>query len=311
MAITAQAIVDRVRQKLGSGGKDSPVDTFLAGNPDSEVKGIVTTFAPSLEVLSKAVAAGKNMIISRESPFWARGTNPGGTGPGGTAPGPPGFASAPPAGGARAGAPGGGGGGGRGQVSMDNDPIYRMKRDTIAAHNLIVYRLFDNWNARQPDGQLQGLARALGWEKSYKPSGGQPWGTGNGFFTIRPATLEATARSIKKTLKMKSIRIVGDPETRVAKAALSHGICWLVDLQKLVAEPGVDLVLIGEPMWENEVAAYFFDIVASGQKKGLIVLGQEVSEEPGCGEMAAWLRSFVSEVPIEWIPTGEPCWMPY
>ena len=61
----------------------------------------MTTFAPSLEVLRKAVAAGKNMIISRESPFWARGTNPGGTGPGGTAPGPPGFASAPPAGGAR------------------------------------------------------------------------------------------------------------------------------------------------------------------------------------------------------------------
>ena len=194
---------------------------------------------------------------------------------------------------------------------MDNDPVYTAKRDYIAANNLIVYRLFDNWNARQPDGQLQGLAKALGWEKSYQPSGGQPWATGNGLFTIPPATLEAAARSIKKTLDMKSIRIVGDPGTRVTKAALSHGICWLVDLQKLVAEPGVDLVLIGEPMWENEVAAYFFDIVASGQKKGLIVLGQEVSEEPGCGEMAAWLRSFVGEVPVEWIPTGEPCWMPY
>jgi hypothetical protein len=43
----------------------------------------------------------------------------------------------------------------------------------------------------------------------------------------------------------------------------------------------------------------------------MIVLGQEVSEEPGCVEMAAWLKSFISEVPVEWIPTGEPGWMPY
>jgi len=282
MAITAQAIVDRIQQKLGSGWKDPSVDTFLAGNRASEVKGIVTTFAPSLEVLRKAVAAGKNMIIGRESPFWARGT-----------------------------APGGAGGGGRGQQSMDSDSIFRMKRDYIASNNLIVYRFFDNWNARQPDGQLQGLAKALGWEKNYKPSGGQPWATNNGFFTIPPATLKEIAQSIKKTLKMKGMRIAGDPETRVTKAALSHGMYLLGDIRLLLTEPGVDLVIVGEPMWENEVAAYFFDVVASGQKKGMIVLGQEVSEEPGCGEMAAWLKSFIREVPIEWIPTGEPCWMPY
>jgi hypothetical protein len=27
--------------------------------------------------------------------------------------------------------------------------------------------------------------------------------------------------------------------------------------------------------------------------------------------MATWLKSFVTEVPVQWIPTGEPCWMPY
>jgi hypothetical protein len=53
------------------------------------------------------------------------------------------------------------------------------------------------------------------------------------------------------------------------------------------------------------------DLVSSGQKKGLIVLGNEVSEEPGCGEMANWLKTFINEVPVEWFPTGEPAWMPY
>src|SRR5258706_15534289 len=127
MAITAQAIVERIRQQLGSDWKDPSVDTFLAGKQDREVKGIVTTFAPSLEVLRKAVAGGKNMIISRESPFWARDAAPGA----------------------------GAGGGGNQAAAMADDPVYRMKRDYIAANNLIVYRFFDNWNARQPDAQLQ------------------------------------------------------------------------------------------------------------------------------------------------------------
>jgi putative NIF3 family GTP cyclohydrolase 1 type 2 len=268
-----------MQQKVGSGWKNQSADSFMAGNKDVEVKGIVTTFAPSLEVLRKAAAGGKNMIISRESPYWAR-----------------------PAAGGRA---------GRGAAPMDGDPIYKMKRDFIASNNLVVYRFFDNWNARQPDAQLQGLAKALGWEKYYKPSGGVPWGTNNGFFEIPPATLKATAQTIKKQLKMKSIRCGGDPNITVHKAALSHGMYHLPDLRQLLAEPGVDLVVLGEPQWENELSLYNFDLHAAGIKKGMIVLGQQVSEEPGSGEMAAWLKTFVSEVPVEWIPSGEPSWMPY
>ena len=277
MAITAQAIVERIHQKLGSGWKDPSVDTFLAGNRDSEVKGIVTTYAPSLEILRKAVAGGKNMIISRESPFW---THPVGQGAGRGA-----------------------------QQSMDSDLTFRTKRDYIASNNLIVYRFRDNWNARRPNPQLQGLAKALGWEKLYKPSGGEPWARNNGFFAIPPATLKAAAQSMKKTLSVKTLRVVGDPDTRVTKAALWPGLCYVADMQKLVAEPGVDLFVIGEPYWEVLMSPYFSDVVASGQKKGLIVLGQQVTEEPGSGEMAVWLKSLISEVPVEWIPAGEPTWM--
>jgi putative NIF3 family GTP cyclohydrolase 1 type 2 len=292
MTITAEVIVDRVQKKIGPSWKDTPTDAFLGGDKDGEVKGVVTTFAPSLEVMRKAVASGSNMIISRESPYWARAKNPPGTGP----------IDQPVAGGA---------GRGRNLAGMENDPIYRAKRDYINANHLIVYQLFENWNTHQPDAQLNGLAKALGWEKYYKPSGGQPWGTNNGFFVLPPATLKQTAASIKKTLGMKSIRIGGDPDLRVSKIALSHGMYWIADLQRLLAEPGVDLLVMGEPQWENELCQYSFDLADSGAKKGLILLGQEVSEDPGCGEMAAWLKSFVSEVPVKWIPTGEPCWMPY
>jgi len=290
MPITAQSIVDRIQQEIGPTWKKTSVDTFLAGKPDSEVKGIVTTFAPSLEILHKAVASGKNLIISRESPFWARDAAQIRPGTGGTGP----RTASPEAGGAA-----------RGPASMENDPVYRMKRDYIAGNNLIAYRFFENWNARRPDPQLQGLAKALGWT-----SVGQPGDNNNGFFAIPATTLKQTAQNIKKTLKMKSIRVGGDPDIRVSKAALSHGMYWIADLQRMLAEPGVDLIVVGEPQWENELSLYNFDLHAAGIKKGIIVLGQEVSEEPGCGEMASWLKSFIDEVPVEWIPAGEPCWMP-
>jgi putative NIF3 family GTP cyclohydrolase 1 type 2 len=297
MTISAQSVVDRIRQKIGSGWKDTPVDAFLAGKPDIAVKGIVTTYAPSLEVLRRAVASGKNMIISRESPYWARDPSQIRPGTGGFGPD-----TQPAESGVAGGAP----------PSMEDDPAYRAKRDYIAANNLVVYRFYENWGARQPDPQLQGLAKALGWEKNYKPSlGAQPWATHNGFFEIPSATLKETAQNIKKTLKMKSIRVGGDPNITVSKAALWPGMYWLDDMQRMLAEPGVDLMVVGEPQWENELLLYNFDLHAAGVKKGIIILGQEISEEPGCNEMAAWLKSFVSEVPVEWISAGEPCWMPY
>jgi hypothetical protein len=76
-------------------------------------------------------------------------------------------------------------------------------------------------------------------------------------------------------------------------------------MSKILQEPGLDAVVIGEPV-EWEASPYFMDAIASGQKKGMIVLGQQASEEPGCGEMAAWLKSFIAEVPVEWMPAGEP-----
>ena len=72
-------------------------------------------------------------------------------------------------------------------------------------------------------------------------------------------------------------------------------------------EPNVDVVICGEPV-EWEASEYFEDLVAAEMAKGLILLGHEVSEEPGSGEVAAWLRTFLPDTPVEWIPAGEPVW---
>ena len=54
---------------------------------------------------------------------------------------------------------------------------------------------------------------------------------------------------------------------------------------------------------------YFRDAVALGQKKGLIVLPHEGAEEAGMEECARWLRNFVTEIPVQFIASGDPFWI--
>ena len=77
------------------------------------------------------------------------------------------------------------------------------------------------------------------------------------------------------------------------------------ELAKVLQEPAVDAVVIGEPV-EWEASPYIQDVIASGRKTSLIVLGLAASEEPGSAELAAWLKSFLADVPVEFIPAGEP-----
>ena len=73
--------------------------------------------------------------------------------------------------------------------------------------------------------------------------------------------------------------------------------------------PNVDVIVAGE-VREWESVEYARDKVFAGEKKGLILVGRVVSEEPGMNVCANWLKTFVSEVPIRHISAGDPYWRP-
>jgi hypothetical protein len=278
MAVTAQQVYDRIKWNIGSDIRDWQGDVFLAGDPNTVVTGIMTTFQPNVNVLRQGVVSSKNLFIVRESPYWTR--------------------------------PGRQGSGQPTQAELDANATYKLKRDFITANKVVVLRLRQTWDARVPDGQLVGLAKALGWDKYYKPAVGQrPWATENAFFQPPPSTLKATAQYVKKSLGLNSIRVAGDPNQPITKVALYHGIGGIPEVRRLFDEPGVDLIIMGEPSWEFYSSSYALDAQAAGMKKAMIFTGHHASEEPGSDEMAAWLRSFVSEVPIEFRAGGEPTWM--
>lgn len=245
--LTAQQIAERIKANSPASPPRPSADGFAAGDPSIPITGIATTFVATFEVLRRAAAAGRNLIVARESPYWNRSPQ-----------------------------------------ALSNNPLFLAKQEFIDTHKLVIYRF------GAMDAQLAGLAKALGW--------GAPQGIS---FRLPSTTLQALEQDISSKLKIHAARVIGAPNTKVTTVALTHGLISTPDLAKVLREQDVDAVVIGEPV-EWEASPYFQDVIASGKKKGLIAIGLEASEEPGSGEVAAWLKSFISEVPVEWMPAGEP-----
>jgi putative NIF3 family GTP cyclohydrolase 1 type 2 len=184
--------------------------------------------------------------------------------------------------------------------------VYQGKSDYIRTNKLVVMRFRDNWDARIVNGQLAGLAKALAWDRYHSPVKGAKnfYRPGNNYFQLPPAPLGKAIAHLQDSLHVKTMRVMGDKTAVVSRTALLPGYVLVSDLQAAYAHGGVDLVVAGEAVeWEG--VEYLQDMIAAKRTKAAVLLGSEVSEEPGSGEMAAWLKSFL-RVPVEWIPAGEP-----
>jgi hypothetical protein len=68
----------------------------------------------------------------------------------------------------------------------------------------------------------------------------------------------------------------------------------------------VDVSVGGEAPEAGGNAEYALDTAAAGRPRGVILLGHMMSEDFGMKEVADWLRTFLTDVPIGWVPAGEP-----
>ena len=268
--ITAHQVVDRIKSKLAASWKESKTDGFCAGNPDTVVTSIATSFTSSIEVLQKAADSGKNLIITQQPAYYLET-----------------------------------------EEYMTGDPAFEYKKALIEKHKLVVWRFDENWGAREVDGQLLGLSKALGWDEYHiQDHPGEAYGNKNKYFKLPETPLREMVANIRERLKIQGLRVEGDPEITVKKAALSHGMFKMSELQEFLSDPEVDLIVIAEAIeWES--CEYFRDFLTwKGQNKAMILIGREASEGPGYGEVAGWMKTFIPEVPIAWIPANEPFWVP-
>ena len=262
---TAREIVEKIKAQVGVPWREPTVDTFKAGDPDTPVTGIATTMMATFDVLERAAAAGQNLIITHEPTFYSHqdGTE---------------------------------------TLQKENDAVWADKEKFIREHKMVVWRFHDYWHRHQPDGVLQGMTSALGWEKYQRvelPA----------LYTLPETTVESLARTMQKRLKITVLRVVGARDMKVTRVAMVPGASGPVAHRRMLQRDDVEVLVIGEvPEWET--IEYVADAAAQGKHKALILLGHIPSEQAGMENCAAWLKTFIKDVKIAFVPTAEPFWMP-
>jgi len=185
-------------------------------------------------------------------------------------------------------------------LEKENDAVLAAKQQFIAQHHLVIWRFHDHWHMRTPDGIQTGMIRALGWEKFQKPGNDH-------LFVIPETTVGQLASEIKQRLGIRALRVVGDPSLRVTKLALAPGYPGFPAERHWLQRDDVEALVMGEGL-EWETIEYGADAAAEGRHKALIILGHIPSEQAGMDDCAQWLKTFVPEVKVEFIPTKEPFW---
>ncbi len=184
----------------------------------------------------------------------------------------------------------------------ENDAVWKEKRAFIEQHGLVIWRLHDHWHMRKPDGIQAGMVRALGWEKFQNSEN-------ENLFVLPETTLEKLAADVAKRLETPVMRVVGNPAMKVTKIALNPGYTGFARETHELEMDNVEVLLVGETR-EWETVEYAADAVSEGKRKALIVIGHVPSEQAGMEECARWLKTFVKDVPIEFVATKQPFWTP-
>ena len=103
--LTARQVVERIQKNVGCPWSARTVDTIKAGDPDTTVTGVATTCFATMDVLRRAVASGKNLIITHEPTFYNHADD---------------------------------------TARLADDPVLAAKRAFLEEHRLVVFRFHDH-----------------------------------------------------------------------------------------------------------------------------------------------------------------------
>lgn len=130
--LTASQIVEQIKSHLGFEWNNTTYrDTFKAGEPNTPVTGVASTFMATLDVLKRAHAAGLNFVITHEPTFWSD--------PDRIAP-------------------------------FENDPLYKAKVSYVKENNMVVWRFHDHWHRMPPEPMRAAEIDLLGWKQYTDPN---------------------------------------------------------------------------------------------------------------------------------------------
>lgn len=256
-------------------------DGYKAGEPDTEITGVVTTFMATAEVIRQAAALGANMIITHEPTYFT----------------------------------------GRDTTEwLANDPVYEAKRRLIEEHGMVIWRYHDLMHMMKPDGIYEGFLEELGWQQYARGAKRMPGGEKDmgahfveafsDYYDLPETTVMNLALFLKKKLGMDTIQVVGRPDMPCSRVGVLVGggsLGFGIDEMpiKIMEKHKLDVLVCGEIL-EWTVCAYVNDAKQLGQNKAMIVLGHERSEEWGMKHMKGWLSQKLEGTPVHFVDAKEP-----
>lgn len=269
--MTPRELVDLIYRKAAEEGTPPAIppsrrDTFKIGDPDTQITGIATTGMSTFGVLRRAAAQGRNFIISHED-TWFRDNDI--------------------------------------TDFLGDDPIYLAKKAFIERNKLIIWRNHDLAHRMRPDQLFAGQLRTLGWTADrIDPAPRMPIVT-----LPQPMTLRSLARYAAARTGTRSHRVTGDPDMIVRKVAIGVGYAF----PSLPGFSEVDAIVGGESAEGSmgtlptlDQSAFAADMTTVGKPRGIIFLGHMGTEDSPMILVADWLRGFVRDIPIAFLPAGEP-----
>ena len=174
---------------------------------------------------------------------------------------------------------------------IQNDPLYLEKRRFIESNNMVVFRIHDHWHRYKPEPMSTGTASLLQWQPDPKEAR---------IFHFPPTKLRAVAEHVATHLYTRSVRLVGDPNLTVTSLAQGgHPLG-----ANIAAFDKADVVMASE-VREWESVEYARDLIASGARKGFIVISHEAGEEEGMKIFAKWLEDVTPNIRTVFISTDD------
>ena len=246
---------------------------LIAGRPDASVHGVALLADPTLAALRAAVAAKASLVLSPETPFYARPADPAGAN---------GPASAMT----------------RSAVdALENSPAYKAKQAFIAAHGLTIYRLLPRTGAH--DISAEAMAARLGWTSHrlpgthpvYAPAGL----TVAGLIELAHARLGASG----------GLRFIGDPAMTLRSVLVVPGTAEVVSTTQALRH--AHALLTGD-VREWEVVTYIHDAIEAGLPKALVSTGRILSEQPFVERCALAVRQSFPLLPLHNPAQADPFW---
>jgi len=245
---------------------EDEVDGIMAGDPDTEIKGIAVTWLPNIDVLERAAGKGLNFVLAHEPVYYHH----------------PYFYPY---------------GDHRQTPALDlpdkmaTEPGKR-KQCLIEDYGLVVHRFHDGWDQFPDHGMGYALASTLGWSNvQVSPD-----------YIYEPptVTLAEIAAHIAERLGKSGIRYCGDPEQSVRRISLDWGSPGAIDIVKRAAKHGCDAALTGEVVEWRDLE------FARDSGVAMITGGHCATETPGMQACCEWLKTRLPEMQIEYVDTVDP-----